>query len=63
MSSDRVTFRYPSRDDVPEGSPCADMHFYTRYSDSYTSVKNALALAKKRVAGVAITDAISSETP
>jgi len=32
------------------------MHFHTRYSDSYTSVRRAINLAKKRGVGVAVTD-------
>ena len=56
MDSDRVTFRYPLREHVPEGELCADMHFHTCYSDSFTLVKNAMALAKRRGVGVAITD-------
>ena len=56
MDSERVTFRYPRGDSIPEGTLCADMHFHTRYSDSYTSVRRAVSLAKKRNVGLAVTD-------
>ncbi len=56
MDSERVTFRYPKKDCVPEGCLCADMHFHTHYSDSYTTVHHAISLAKKRGVGVAVTD-------
>ena len=56
MNQDRVVFRYPTKECIPEGSLCADMHFHTCFSDSYTTVKNALTLAKKKGVGVAITD-------
>jgi len=56
MSPDRITFRYPTEECVPEGCLCADMHFHTRYSDSYTSVNSAIALAKKKGVGLAVTD-------
>ncbi len=38
------------------GLKCADMHYHTNYSDSYTLVKNAISLARKRQVGLAITD-------
>jgi predicted metal-dependent phosphoesterase TrpH len=56
MESDRVVFKYPRKEDIPEGCLCADMHFHTRYSDSYTTIPHAIALAKKRGVGVAVTD-------
>lgn len=39
-----------------EGWTVADMHFHSRYSDSFSSIENILALAQKRGTGVAITD-------
>ena len=54
--SERIAFRYPRGEDIPEGFLCADMHFHTRYSDSYTSVPKAVALAKKKGIGLAVTD-------
>ena len=57
MMSDRVTFSRPDWDDLHEnGINAADMHFHTRYSDSYTDVKKAVKLAEKRKVGFAITD-------
>lgn len=56
MDQDRVTFRHPTKECIPEGFMSADMHFHTSYSDSYTSVKSALNLARKKEMGLAITD-------
>ena len=56
MEQERVTFRYPGKGFVPEGTLCADMHFHTHYSDSYTTIKDAVDLAKKKGVGLAITD-------
>ena len=53
---DRVVFGNPSGVCLPEGFMRADMHFHTRYSDSYTSVRDTIDLAKRRGAGVAVTD-------
>ena len=53
----RVRFERPDMDWIKGSNMlCADMHFHTNCSDSYTSVKSALALAKKRDVGLAITD-------
>lgn len=50
-------FRKPDIVAIEEaGLMCADMHFHTHYSDSYTQPKDVIALAKKRNVGVAITD-------
>jgi len=38
------------------GLQAVDMHFHTNHSDAYTNVRSALALAKKRGVGLAITD-------
>ena len=54
---DRMTFGVPDVDSIlSEGLLCADMHFHTNYSDSYTRIDEALKLAKKRKVGFAITD-------
>ena len=53
----RVRFEKPDMDWIRESNMlCADMHYHTNCSDSYTSVKSALELAKKRDVGLAITD-------
>lgn len=39
-----------------EGPTAVDMHFHTNHSDSPTSVRSALKLARKRGMGLAITD-------
>lgn len=53
----RITFDKPNWDMIAEeGLFCADMHFHTHYSDSYTSVSKAIDLAKKRKICFAITD-------
>lgn len=55
--SERVHFERPNYDSVKEsGVLCADMHFHTHYSDSYTHISDALSLAKKRNVGLAVTD-------
>jgi hypothetical protein len=41
---------------MSQGLQCADMHFHTRFSDSFTDVGSALKLAKARGTGLAITD-------
>ena len=54
---DRITFGRPDVESiVSDGLLCADMHFHTHCSDSYTTVEDALALAKRRKVGFAITD-------
>lgn len=53
----RSTFKKPDIPAILEaGLMCADMHFHTHYSDSYTQTKDVIALAEKRNVGVAITD-------
>ena len=53
----RVKFEKPDMGWIKEsGLLCADMHFHTNYSDSFTTVRDALDLAKKRDVGLAITD-------
>ena len=55
--SKRVRFERPDYGSVKEsGLLCADMHFHTHYSDSYTGISAALALAKQRNVGLAVTD-------
>jgi Predicted metal-dependent phosphoesterases (PHP family) len=57
VTADRVTFCRPDWNDLREkGINAADMHFHTRYSDSYTDVKKAVKLAEQRNVGFAITD-------
>lgn len=57
MDGAEVRFEHPDWNSIRgSGLQCADMHFHTNYSDSYTSIKYALKLAKKRNTGVAITD-------
>ena len=57
MNVDRVTFAKPDLNDLRErGINAADLHFHTRYSDSYTDVKKAVKLAERRKVGFAITD-------
>lgn len=55
--SDRVRFERPYYNLVKEsGLMCADMHFHTHLSDSYTTLSSALSLAEKRGVGFAVTD-------
>jgi predicted metal-dependent phosphoesterase TrpH len=52
-----VIFERPDWNSLSDsGLACADMHFHTHYSDSYTSVRTAVKLAKRRNVGLAITD-------
>lgn len=54
---DRVQFHKPDVDAIlEEGLMCADMHFHTNYSDSFTKVEWALALAEKRRVGLTMSD-------
>jgi len=57
LYDDRVIFKRPDwkrlRDD---GFTAVDMHFHTRYSDSYTDIRKAVRLAEKRGVGFAVTD-------
>ncbi len=55
--TDRVQFTKPPLDRLQaKGFQAVDMHFHTKHSDAYTKVPSALALAKKRGVGIAITD-------
>jgi predicted metal-dependent phosphoesterase TrpH len=57
MEKNRVFFQKPN----PElfdamGLKSVDMHFHTRFSDSYTRIQTIVRKAKKRHLGIAITD-------
>jgi hypothetical protein len=53
----RITYAKPDWSAIAEkGLLCADMHYHTSYSDSYTDVRKAVDLARSRQVGVAITD-------
>ena len=53
----RVIFRKPDWKKLGEdGYDAVDMHFHTRYSDSYTDVSKAIKLAERRGVGFAVTD-------
>lgn len=55
--NERIRFEKPDIEGLrAEGLTCADMHFHTHYSDSYTRPKDILSLAEKLGVGVAITD-------
>ena len=55
--ADRVSFERPDPAALRErGMVCADMHFHTRCSDSFTSPWSALKLARRRGVGFAVTD-------
>ncbi len=57
VMDDRVSFRHPDWDALAEEHGiCADMHYHTRYSDSYTDIRQALRLAERRNVSLAITD-------
>ena len=52
-----VLFRPPDFEKIRKaGLSAVDMHFHTSHSDSWTPVKDALRLARKKGVGVAITD-------
>ncbi len=54
---ERIHFGVPQlRQLKKEGFFCADMHFHSRYSDTFTRPKSIIKLADKRGVGVAITD-------
>ena len=53
---ERITFKKPHAYDLEDGFSYADMHFHTRYSDTYTRVPSVLRRARKKGVGVAITD-------
>ncbi|MDD1679710.1 MAG: PHP domain-containing protein [Methanomicrobiales archaeon] len=53
----RVWFDRPAPDELAAlGYRAVDMHFHTNYSDSHTTVRAAVGLARKKRIGVAITD-------
>lgn len=53
----RVSLKKPDIDMLNrEGFTPVDMHFHTRFSDTYTSVSRAVALGEKKGVGIAITD-------
>ncbi|MDD2410176.1 MAG: hypothetical protein PHV81_00640 [Candidatus Methanomethylophilaceae archaeon] len=53
----RIIFERPDiASIVASGKICADMHFHTHYSDSYTQTKDVVRLAGSSGMGVAITD-------
>lgn len=55
--TDRVVFRHPDWNSIADsGKLCADMHFHTNCSDSYTDIRCLIDLARSRKTGVAITD-------
>ncbi len=57
VSSRRVIFGTPDGADLKEnGFICADMHFHTNASDSFTKAEQAVALARARGVNLAITD-------
>ena len=57
LDNDRVIFDKPNTLFMSrEGYNLADMHTYTKYSDSLTKVKNLLKIAKKKRVGISITD-------
>ena len=57
IKSNRVLFGPPDYSSLSEmGYMFADMHFHTNCSDSFTDVMDAVALARMRGTGVAITD-------
>ncbi|HLC98501.1 MAG TPA: PHP domain-containing protein [Candidatus Nanoarchaeia archaeon] len=54
---ERIQFAKPMLKHLKEdGFLCADMHFHTKYSDTFTRPKSIVKLAAKRRVGVAITD-------
>ena len=56
-STDRVSFeKYDISKLNAAGLTGFDMHYHTRYSDSFTSIHGALDLAKKKGINLAITD-------
>ncbi len=54
---EQVHFKRPMVEHIRDsGFHAVDMHFHTRHSDAYTRVRSALALAKRKGVGLAITD-------
>ena len=54
---ERVSFSAPLLKNLnEEGFLCADMHFHTKYSDTFTRPRTVVKLAAKKGIGVAITD-------
>ena len=57
VKSRRVLFGTPSASVLAEeGFICADMHFHTSVSDSFTEVEDAILYARSKGIGLAITD-------
>ena len=57
VNSGRVLFGTPDAAVLAsEGFLCADMHFHTNVSDSFTEAEDAVLLARSRGIGLAITD-------
>lgn len=57
MDDERVTFGVTGWEAAARSNLfCADMHFHTNCSDSYTDANSLVKLARKRGIGVAITD-------
>ena len=57
VKSGRVLFGTPDASVLAsEGFLCADMHFHTNASDSFTQAEDAVVLARSRGIGLAITD-------
>lgn len=53
----RVKFKRPNLDELrDEGLEAVDMHFHTKHSDAFTTVRAALAMANRKGVGLAITD-------
>ncbi len=53
---DRIFFEKPDLNLLTKHFSCVDMHFHTKYSDTYTKVPNIIKKAAKKGVGVAITD-------
>lgn len=57
MAEERIVFGKPNPELLNKlGFSCADMHFHSRYSDTFTKIKNVVKKAKKKGIGFAITD-------
>ncbi|MDR1404204.1 MAG: hypothetical protein LBJ20_01360 [Candidatus Methanoplasma sp.] len=56
-SRPRIKFEHPDWTSIAEsGYFCADMHIHTNCSDSYSSIKRLISIAKSRKIGMAVTD-------
>ncbi len=54
---EKVYFEKPMVEHIRDsGFQAVDMHFHTNHSDAYTKVRSALAMAKRKGVGLAITD-------